>query len=101
MPAPIAKEWNPDHRCLAVIDYKTGEAIVAIRCQKDCRHGWGKKRPGYRYHRADYMIAPGVRLKMTWDGIGVMSPEMERERLEATNRRPNRDYADFDREALE
>ena len=76
--------------CLSVLEYKAGDALLSVRCQKDCRHGHGKKRLGYHYHRWDGYLPGGEHIKLTWDGIGVMTPEMARARAEAKNRPPQK-----------
>lgn len=59
-------------QCVAMLDYKAGDAILAVRCQKDGRHGHTKSRQGYLYHRWDGHLPGGEHIKLRWDGIGVM-----------------------------
>lgn len=73
-------------RCLATLEVEGGEFVIAVRCQKDCRHGHGKKRQGFLYHRVDIDGA-----KITWPGIGVMDEEMEMKRAEKALRPPRKE----------
>lgn len=70
-----------------MLEYKDGETIIAARCKKDCRHGHTEKRQAFRYHRSDYTTSTGVPIFLRWDGIGEMTPEMERARAEAKEKR--------------
>lgn len=80
--------------CLAQIDYKAGDAVLGVRCAKDGRHGRGKKRQGFLYHRLDLLLPDGNRVKITWPGVGVMSPENERAYAEKPEGLPHRQGAD-------
>ena len=63
-------------RCLALLDYKDGSTILAIQCQKDCRHGNAKKQTWIsKFHRADILLPGEVKVRVRWNGEGVMTPE--------------------------
>lgn len=65
-------------RCLATLEYRSGDAIIVCQCAKDARHGHGKKRQGFLYHRVDFGD-----IKVRWPGVGVMPPELaERRRVQ-------------------
>ena len=76
-------------QCLAILDYNAGGIAIGARCMKDARHGHGTKRQGFLFHRVDVTLPDGRKVKLTWDGKGEMSPEMERERTEKKTRPPH------------
>ena len=89
-----------DHRvqCLAILEIKEMGDNIVVRCKKDCRHGHGKKRQSFLYHRADFLMPGDVKVKITWTGIGVMSPEFaERRRVqqEAYRKRPPQKHGEL------
>lgn len=84
--------FNDRVQCLAVCDYNAGGIIIAARCQKDCRHGHGTKRQGFLFHRVDVTLPDGAKVKLTWDGIGIMTPEFAAERAEREASRRNRKH---------
>ena len=62
--------------CLATIDYKDGNTILVLRCQKDCRHGHAKKKSWQSvFHRSDFLLPGDVKVRVRWNGEGVMTPE--------------------------
>lgn len=75
---------------MAVLEYNAEGAVLAVRCQKDARHGHGKKRTNFHYHRWDGHAPDGAKIKLTWDGIGIMPEELARARAEAKNRPPKK-----------
>lgn len=62
--------------CLACIDYREGDVILVARCQKDGRHGHGRKRQSFLYHRADVLMKNGDRAQVRWSGKGIMPKEV-------------------------
>lgn len=81
-------------QCLGVIDYNAGGIIISARCQKDCRHGHATKRQGFLFHRVDVHLADGAHVKLTWDGIGIMPPEVVQRRIEMQKRPPQKQGRD-------
>ena len=69
-------------QCLGVVDYKDGSIVVAARCQKDARHGHGKKRQGFLFHRTDVLLPGNINLIIRWDGIGIMPEWLAKKRAQ-------------------
>ena len=63
-------------QCLATVEVRADGAVIACRCQKDCRHGWAKRRTKAPYHRADFTAPDGSQVKVMWQGQGIMTPEV-------------------------